>query len=408
MPYIATEVSTFVSYVVTTTPTQDFVIPFPFDDIDDLRVLVNDAEATFSVVSGVIEDAFYTAGTCRLTASVTNATVVIFRRGKQDQKASFPINGPVSSAILTRELARIWMGIQDLQGQVDLTFRGADGQQLIPPLGNAADRANKLLYFDQSGNPVLVNPYTFNTLLAGLRPETYAILAATAPQPTATQTAIDTCIGALITAGVWAKQGALWVHMANDEATALINWKNPGTLTGVNTNGAGFAVGDGFRGNGSNAWISYGAYNAIPVVSRFNAHVAAWCSIGSQTSGPLVGMAGTDFTMLGRNGSAFQWNLSTSAATSPTSFSNTSEFVSANRAGGATVDIRQNKLSDGSYSWSSDIAVPATVFAGLRNNAVYATNGRALRAVSIGTNMTTTEFDALYDALNTYAAHFGV
>lgn len=97
-----------------------------------------------------------------------------------------------------------------------------------------------------------------------------------APTPTR-KAAIDTLIGALKSAGVWAELDAFYLHAAHDEQAARINWKNPGTFTCVNVNSATFDVDRGFTGNGTTMYLTTGfvpASHAVNMLQNDNHHAS--------------------------------------------------------------------------------------------------------------------------------------
>ncbi len=80
-------------------------------------------------------------------------------------------------------------------------------------------------------------------------PQSLAIFAAFTTPPSAARMAlINTCVGSLITAGVWAKLDALYMFAAADSQAALINWKNPGTYNATLVNSPAFVADQGFTG----------------------------------------------------------------------------------------------------------------------------------------------------------------
>lgn len=83
--------------------------------------------------------------------------------------------------------------------------------------------------------------------------ETTALLAAMTVQPDEAQAArLDTLIKAWKASGVWAALDVCYLHAQHTEQAALLNVKQPGTLTGIK-NGAGcvFTQYRGFQGDGT-------------------------------------------------------------------------------------------------------------------------------------------------------------
>jgi len=149
--YLVTPTATVVSYTVGSTPQDTFVVPFPFDDDDDLTVAVDGAAVLFSLTAVILDSGFYTGSSVVLTAPVSDAVVVIRRRTKLEQEALFAEAGAFSVATLNLEIGRLWMGLQDLESLTDLAIRVPDNEGFISELPDAATRAGKVLGFDDDG-----------------------------------------------------------------------------------------------------------------------------------------------------------------------------------------------------------------------------------------------------------------
>jgi hypothetical protein len=95
---------------------------------------------------------------------------------------------------------------------------------------------------------VKVWPYVF------VNSEASTLVAAMTVPPTAERRKqIDTFIGALKAAGVWAKLDVLYVMAAHDSQAANLNWKSPSTLALVPQNAPVFTANQGYQGNGTSA-----------------------------------------------------------------------------------------------------------------------------------------------------------
>lgn len=135
--------------------------------------------------------------------------------------------------------------------------------------------------------------------------ETQALVATMAASPDAARKGlIDEAIGALKTAGVWAKLDLLYVLAAHHEQAARLNWVQPGSFTLVAVNGPVFTADRGFAGNGTDRYLDTGwdpATNAVAMTQN-SAHVGAYTrtaqpnvggDFGSMTTAYLFARAGT-------------------------------------------------------------------------------------------------------------------
>lgn len=75
------------------------------------------------------------------------------------------------------------------------------------------------------------------------------------PPDGARKTAIDTCVRALVAAGVWAKLDALYVFAAHDAQAALLNWINPAAFEATAANSPTFTEDEGYAGNGTDSYV---------------------------------------------------------------------------------------------------------------------------------------------------------
>jgi len=109
-------------------------------------------------------------------------------------------------------------------------------------------------------------------------PETDALIARfTTPPTTARAKAINTFIGSLINAGVWAKLDCLYVTAAADSQAARRNWvQDAHNLTAVNS--PTFTADRGYAGNGSTSYLNTN-YNPLTNGQQYtlnSAHVSVY------------------------------------------------------------------------------------------------------------------------------------
>lgn len=137
-------------------PTTDFAVPFPFDDVGDLTVTVNGTTAPFTIVSGALTTGIYTSATVRLTTAATGS-IVIVRQTALEQDAVFPGSGIFRTPVLNRELSRAWMAFQDLQLAYNQALRVPTSDAPLARLPTAALRANSVVGFNAAGELTVVS-----------------------------------------------------------------------------------------------------------------------------------------------------------------------------------------------------------------------------------------------------------
>lgn len=155
--FLAAPVATVVQYAVGAAPQQTFTVPFAFDDAEDLRAFVGETETSFSVTSTVSVDGFTTSGAITLPAPVANARVTIKRETVLGQDLLYPESGKFRVKPLNREVARLWMGVQDQVARLNQALRSPVWEPALAELPGAAARANKVLGFDGAGGLALVS-----------------------------------------------------------------------------------------------------------------------------------------------------------------------------------------------------------------------------------------------------------
>lgn len=146
-----------VSYTVGATAQTDFPVPFPFDDVADLAVTVNQAPVLFALVATLTQDGFFLASTVRLNAPAPPGAVVgIARATLLKQGAVFPLAGAFRTATLNREVSRLWMVLQDLASRIGQAIRVPSYEPGLSELPAKAQRTpGKFLTFDSNGDLAL-------------------------------------------------------------------------------------------------------------------------------------------------------------------------------------------------------------------------------------------------------------
>tara|TARA_R110001606_G_scaffold19827_1_gene72326 strand:+ start:1117 stop:3303 length:2187 start_codon:yes stop_codon:yes gene_type:complete len=159
-----------ISYSVASGVTQgSFTIPFDFYSDSDVNVYVDDVlkviTADYTVSGG-------SGSTGTLTMSVTGAsgtgsTVVILRNIPLDRTTNFPLSGPFNISSLNTELDRfvaITADQRDNQNQ-SITVPDAESYNMVLP--KAADRAGKLVIFDEVGNVEVASEAAIGNIIVG-------------------------------------------------------------------------------------------------------------------------------------------------------------------------------------------------------------------------------------------------
>ena len=99
----------------------------------------------------------------------------------------------------------------------------------------------------------------FPVMDALFRPATQDVLTAFATSPgRARAFLIDDLIAALEAAGVWERLNALYLTAAHDEQAARLNLKTPGMFDLAPVNDPVFTAGEGYSGDGVDAWLNTG------------------------------------------------------------------------------------------------------------------------------------------------------
>lgn len=141
-----------IAVYVPTQPTADFPVPWAFDDVEDLQVTVDGVlQSGWTLANAQTEMGFYSSATIRLPSLVTGR-VVIARFTASEQEAVFPPSGMFRVDVLNRALGRLWMEAQDLVERSNRAIYVPVGEDSPGSLPSRANRAGRLLGFDDSGN----------------------------------------------------------------------------------------------------------------------------------------------------------------------------------------------------------------------------------------------------------------
>ena len=130
-----------------------FDLPFPILAGDDLLAFVDDQPATGFAIAGLGEP---TGKITFLEPPAAGTTVTLLRRTEGIRETEFVDGGPFRAATINAELDRIMMLIQENREEHNRALRArafeGDLDFCLPPV---AQRANNLLGFDSSGQPMV-------------------------------------------------------------------------------------------------------------------------------------------------------------------------------------------------------------------------------------------------------------
>jgi|SRR5215510_7343599 len=233
------------------------------------------------------------------------------------------------------------------------------------------------------------------------------------PPDTTRKGAIDTCVRALKSAGVWTKLDVLYLFAAADSQAALINWKAPGTFNATATSSPTFTADRGYTGNGSSSYVdsNYNLSSSGGVYAASDAALFAWnlrVGIPSAPNG-LMGSSGTDVTQIYPRlggGNTLRVCINTTSAIIDIGGNTASEgFYAASRTASNAAAVYKNGSSVGTNSTSTSPALPNTTMTFLRVNAQHADWQCA--GGGFGSSLNSTEHAALCNALSAYLTSVG-
>ena len=160
-------------YTVGGVSTTSFAIPWPFFDLDDVAVYVDDVlkvrGTDYDITAIEAEDIGYTGGTVILTTGVTSVTVIVQRDTPITRESDFPRGSTLSLDVLNRDLDKLTAIAQELAWSQGRTVRITDTDISNPSLylpSTAGERANLLVGFDETGQNLVLAAPTGTTLVS--------------------------------------------------------------------------------------------------------------------------------------------------------------------------------------------------------------------------------------------------
>ena len=160
MAISVSDTSPRVEYTVGTSSQTVFSVPFATEQAADIKVFVNDVEATqVASLSGQTGTAYIlnNVGTANSTTvefatAQSNVTVDIIRDTAISRTSDYNTGGYFDIEDLNVELSRVTRNLQDLELKVDQSISAPIQEGTPGDLPTATSRAGKLLAFDSSGN----------------------------------------------------------------------------------------------------------------------------------------------------------------------------------------------------------------------------------------------------------------
>ena len=232
-------------------------------------------------------------------------------------------------------------------------------------------------------------------------PEATALFARMTTEPDAARKGlINTLIGSLITAGVWAKMDALYVLAAHDAQAARLNWRSAAfNMTAIST--PTFTADRGYAGDGVLSHLDCNFNpNAAIFMSQNSCHVGAWQRTAGLSADAGVG-GGNANIGVNLRAIAARVRLFSSTGFFPANTGSTG-YVVGRRDGGAQ-ELYKNAVSLGSGAVSNS-APTSDLYVG-RTGSNYTTQQYAV--VHFGSDLTPIEVAAAYDAFNAYLQAIG-
>lgn len=282
-------------------------------------------------------------------------------------------------------------------------IRGAAVALAMPAIIRPAEALSPALQVLLSKRPVAASGYSA---------EATTLFAAMSSQPDATRKGhIDTCIGALKTAGVWTKLDVLYVFAAHDSQASLLNWKNPATFNAaVAAATVTFTTDRGHTGDGASGYIDSG-FNASTAGGNFvrdSAHLAVWSGTEVQASS-IYEVGTTGARINSRDDATLGFHRLNSGSSQPITVANSIGWICIARNNSSNYDNVKNLGTVANETEASLALANLNFFICCQNDAgsLSGPSSRRVQAVHWGSYIDDTERDATYNALNTYMVAVG-
>ncbi len=234
----------------------------------------------------------------------------------------------------------------------------------------------------------------------------------TTPATNARKALIDTCIGALKTAGVWSKLDALYLFAAADAQAARQNWiQDLYNATAVSS--PTFTADRGYAGDGAASYVdsNFNPSTASgPKFVRDSAYFGIWSRTVASTGGSVAGyFNGTNGVTRaprdGSNNTSGRANQAASDISVSGAYTDGSGLFGVARSGASAVRVSRNGADQLTGTTASTAVANGTLRFGNFGTSSY--NTLQFASGLIGSNLTVTEESAAYTALLTYLTAVG-
>jgi hypothetical protein len=232
--------------------------------------------------------------------------------------------------------------------------------------------------------------------------------------------AIDTCIGAIKTAGVWTKLDCLWLWAGHDSQAGLLDWKRLSDATAVNS--PTFTTDRGFTGDGSTSYINTNFTLSTDGVNytQNSACMGAYINGGTDalsTTANSIGVSASGGTLNARiepwrsvtPGSGARARINDNTATTVGTVTTRFGLTAVNRSGASAVQIYRNGSSIGSSTAASGSLPNIDVYT-LGFNSGGSLGGASdnrFAAAFVGASLSGTEHADLFTAIEAYLDAIG-
>lgn len=342
-----------VQYTVGGSPDDSFAINFAFFDEGDIKVydgedLIDSAD--YTVTGDLGTDGGYEGGMVTLDTPVSNTVITILRDVPIERTTDFPLSGPFNITALNTQLDKNVAVLQQQERQIDDAIRIPDtddsGIETMLPL--AADRAGKVVAFDDDGN-VTVSNQTLEAIEGG---------ADTAEEwATKTDGAVD---GSEYSAKAYAVGGTGITDTAGKGAAKEWATKTGGTVDGTEYSAKKYAEDSATSASDAASSASSASSSASTATTQAsNAATSATAAAGSATS---ASSSATTATTQASNASTSASNAASSASAASTSASSASTSAT-NAASSATTASTQASNASTSASNAASSASSASTSA---------------------------------------------
>jgi len=228
--------------------------------------------------------------------------------------------------------------------------------------------------------------------------------------PTAAQQEYENWLMLMLKAsGAWTLMDVAYLRATANQDLATLNWKAPTLFQGVRTNSPTFTAFEGFTGNGTTSYVTYGGWDTQTNGVQYTLNA---CSIGAYSRTGNTGLASVQALVGGPSQQHVSYNSASgtssrlntaSAHTQPAA--NISGLVVANRTASNSVNICNNGVVLGTTATTATAVSTTDFTTHSRGGASQFFSGQ-ISFDFAGGDMTSV-VHPLYHAINTYMGAIG-